>query len=515
VTARSPWAGVPLWATEHLVVPAAAVGLLVGLMHHAIAVREAFVAGGSRLRLLSVCLVAAVVLIVRYGRVHRDPSRQLLYVFAVAGMGTIGVLAQPERGGFVPTGVGGPVLLVLFAGAWFLAARLAGTLALRPPAPSPGAAAQRTAQRIAEFQAARREPNLADPLANLAPAGAGRAATPWTPADAPASESGGAAPSGGEPTPGGAAPSRRPAWLDRLWLELTGAHGPQDVSRPARDIARLLAPALLLFVGGGAALSFARPAIAARGQLHMLMALGCAAVLLAAASALGTFRELRERGGAVSLAVVPARVALGGALAAVVLLGTLGLPTMRWAGTDAIEQVQSEGAGDRASSDPDARAAEGRGSKGEPQAKRAPAIGALGSLAGLLKILAFALGGLMVLVGLAAAAAGLRPRLRSPNPSATPPARPRPSIARLAGLADDQIVPAAYALFLDAADVAGHPKAPRTTPRQFLAQLRGSPLPSDAAAELTTLLERAVYEQAPQATDPAAARAALARILRS
>ena len=566
----SPGQGLALLAVEHLVVPAAVVALVGSLLFYLLDLRSIWVGGSLRLKVVALCLVAAAVLIVRYGRVHGDSDRQALYVGTLALASLLSLSAQPSPGGFVHEAWWAfPSLVLVAFGAWWLAARLASHLSLRPP---------RSKSSQAEARVARLRwappPPLTVPL-ELPPAGPPGVAMPGPtptaepptdrfiadplarlkrPDPPPTSEP----PVGSPPTAEQSEASRPSAWTRRLealskraersavlrllrylWRGVAGAETTAEPSRPGRELLGLIAPALLVFALGEPFMLRAEPEIGARAVLAMAAFLAASAVLLAAAAGLGGFVRVHSRGGRATPALVPLRVGLGGVLVVVALVAGLATPGIRFAGSGDIKSSVPDGSrGAWHSDDPDKphSAQEARGRDREPgdaakmtakakgQAKRGPssslsgARGLLASLSALgARLLPFVLG-IAALVGLISLLRFRRPAVPSRKPhGAEHPARGAPADPRsLPSGSPEETVRGAYDLLLQHAAALGTPKPPEQTAREFARQLP-SPLTPVASSvrDLTELYQRAAYSpRAVTQTDADAARAAIGQVAR-
>lgn len=125
---------VALWATGSVVVPAAVIAMLASLLHYLLDLRAVWLGGGGGLKWIGTCFLAAVVLIVRFGRVYGQADRQAGYIAALAGAMFLGMSSLYKSGGVLPpalaAGLAAPTLVLIVGLTWWLAASITRELDL-------------------------------------------------------------------------------------------------------------------------------------------------------------------------------------------------------------------------------------------------------------------------------------------------------------------------------------------------------------------------------------------------
>jgi hypothetical protein len=141
------------------------------------------------------------------------------------------------------------------------------------------------------------------------------------------------------------------AW-QRQKAEETGAPppsveppAPPIPANPAMAVARLAALALVAFALGEPVLLGAAPQTGVRALAAVVVFLFATGIVLAAGSALDALRRAEWAGGDVSPGLVPGRVALAGALLAVVLAAALAMPGLHFQGSGRLQSPMAHGQG--------------------------------------------------------------------------------------------------------------------------------------------------------------------------
>ncbi len=485
--------------THHVVVPAAIIAMVASMLFYLVDVRSAFLGGGPALKWIGFCFAVATVLIERYRhRGSADADLQGCYTVALLGATALVILVAPWEERSVSAGERLANLLII-AAVWRFATGV--TRGLSPEVDRPARLSHQGLRlyglerlRVEAWQRQREQET-------------------------------------GQPGP----------------LKSLRQEPPRTVPpNPAAAVARLAGLALLAFALGEPVLLSSAPQTGVRAQAAVVIFLFATGVVLAAGSALDTLRRAERAGAQVAPGLVPKRLALAGALLAVVLVGSLAVPGVHFQGTGRLRPpvLRGEGeeedrgyqeankAGKLGQRPPQDGASQGRkaGSRGErgvgPTARTAVALGGpagallnlLGALARWLIIplvLALVLAGLWALLRLWPHLGGwwksLSDRLRALLARLaglfTRPSRPLREAVGTDPLADleglDALPPreavlAAYQRFLSLLSFLGHPRPERTTPYELLQALpRHLRRLEDPARSLTDLYVQAAYAAEP------------------
>jgi hypothetical protein len=480
--------------THHVVVPAAVIAMVASLLSYLVDVRSAFLGGGPQLEWIGFCFAVATVLIERYGHTQGDRELQGCYTGAL-GVATVAVLLM-EPWETRAVGLGERLAnLLIVAAVWWLATRV--TRGLSPEAGRPAGQGLRLygLERL-RIQAWQRQK-------------AGETGT-------------------------------KPPLVEQPAQAIP--------ANPAMSVARLAAAALVAFALGEPVLLGAAPQTGVRALAAVVVFLFATGIVLAAGSALDALRRAEWAGGGVSPGLVPGRVAVAGALLAVVLAAALAVPGLHFQGSGRLRPPGTHGRGaerDRGAQEGDQ--GEGarrdpsdekgqRGSESNPQQGRdagdrtAELTGPAADLVRMLTaagkwlliplVMILALAGLWALSRLLPRLAGwggrlaerwrhLLDRLRALL-GGFRPARltgwaggdPLANLGPLALLPPRDAVLAAYHRFLDLLESRGYPRPARSTPYEIL-----NALPFDfrvlaeSARTLTDLYVEAAYSDGPIEND--------------
>jgi hypothetical protein len=483
-------------ATRHVVIPAALIALVASFLFYLLEVRAVLLGGTTAIKLVGFCFAAATVLIARYGKVSAIEERQGCYTVFMAGALFLFLLKSSGLGGFLPS-------LLIVAAVWRFATGVTGALSFEGEL-EPDERRNRLygveRLRLEQFRRQQQEEEGA-------------------------------------------------AWG---LFEIVGRRLKPNHGNPVVAVARLSALALLGFALGEPLLLRATPEVTARALTDVVVFLFSAAVVLAAGSAAGTLRHTLAANGRVSPAVLPVRVGAAALLAVIVLATALALPGVHFQGQGRPRASSAPGeagpgddqSGRRRSPQPGGDGGEaplsmaGNEPRLEPSpSQKAAAAGSLpgGRLLGLLGELGKVLRILVVIVvALLALYAFVHLRLRLPGLKGLldrllawlrgllPKRQPRPEavedpfagMAALASLPPRAAILAAYRRLLAAFEQAGHPRAERTAPFEYLDTLPPRLQPVAAAAQgVTDLYVAAAYGGAePTAGDRDRALAGLAAI---
>ena len=510
----TPLQGLVVLTCAHVVIPAAIAVMFCSLLLFVLEIRGIFVGGGDAVRVIGCLFVAAVVLIVRYGRVYGERDRQAGYILALAAAVSFALLSMHRMGGVLPPAwsgaLAGPSLAAAVVGVWWLAARTTRHLDLefnpRPKAPNLyGLELARHARRLWRAQMALPPPGSDDPE------GQREAARLLTEDDEVAG-------------PGAAAPEQPRAlrWLVGFWEGLTGTGENDPDQDPTAEVARLALPALAIFAVGEPLILRAQPEAGSRAMAAMMAWFLSAGVLLAAGGALGAFRRVHRAGGRTQPFLIPARAGLAALALACALTASLGAPGVSWRGSGELtpESLRGEGDGGDGEEPPEKKGEEGKEAEGEQEdgdstGDSSAGGGLEGALAQLAALGAKVAPALFAIAALFAAWLLWRGRrfftawgarwlgwLRAARGSGLPPPQP-PRVDPLAGLERAARLPPAeslealYGIFDAVCADRGHPRPPRQTPLEFL---RGLPaelrVDREAIGELTRIYVAAAYTAA-------------------
>ncbi|HEX4963572.1 MAG TPA: DUF4129 domain-containing protein [Thermoanaerobaculia bacterium] len=479
--------------THHVVVPAAVIAMVASFLFYLVDVRSAFLGGGPALKWIGLCFAVATVLIerYRYGGATHDADLQGCYTAALAIATFLVILVAPWEERAVSVGERLADLLIV-AAVWRFATRVTRSLSPesdQPPNPNSGLHFYGLERLQMEnwWQRRREETGLPGPLRREKP----RTVPP----------------------------------------------------NPAASVARLAALALLAFALGEPILLAAAPQTGIRAQAAVVIFLFATGVVLAAGSALDTLRRAERAGAQVAPSLVPGRLALAGALLAVVLIGTLAVPGIHFQGSGRLRPPTAQGEGEeknrgfqetnnlkKPSQQPPANAA-GQGNQPDPggagqpfrdaAALGGPAAALLNVLGTLAKWLIVPLVLLLIVAGLWALLrlwpllggwwGSLTDRLRAllarlagfftrPARKAQEEVGPDPltDLEDLDALPPREAVLAAYQRFLALLSFLGHPRPERATPYELLQALpRHLRRLEDPARSLTDLYVQAAYAAEP------------------
>ncbi len=488
-----------LLATEHLVVPAAILAMVSAFLFYLLELREAFFGVNTALRQIGFCFVAATVLIARYGKTQRDRERQEFYTGCLAIATLLAMLVRSGSLGSVFFN------LLTIALVWRFATRLTRGLSLdlweAPPTLEEALYGEDRLkmERMAEEHGLKRRKTR-----------------------------------GKKKTDG------------------KDAHG-----NPSGPVAKLALLALVTFALGEPVLAAAPPILGQRAMAAVVVFLFATALVLAAGSAIGTFRHVRREGGLTSTYLVPGRILTGGVLAALALALAMALPGVRFLGQGSLRTAsesesnfsahgessagsesdnfpqgekkarQSEAnQGDRKMSQEGEQGQGEEGQEGSPEGDSSSSSsqtmpsGPAGSLLTMLTNLGrflipiviviaiavglfFAIRHFALLRSLAGRAGALflgfwarlfaRLRPRS-RPGESPVQDPFLGMDSLAGIAPRQAILDAYDRLLRAFEQAGHRRFERQTPEEFLASIPGRLRDlQPPTASLTQLYLQAAY----------------------
>jgi len=475
--------------TNHVVVPAATIAMVVALLFYLLDVRSVFLGSVLALKWLGFWFVVATVLIARYGKSSGEADRQGCYTFALA-LATVLVMAlspweHPEARVIGPIANSAIILVV-----WRFATRLTRGLSLESQREG-----RRTGLRLYGLERLRFEA--------------------WQRQEG------------------------RPSGENRDRTGKADARG-----NPSAAVARLALVALVIFAAGEPILLTGPPAAGVGAFAAMIVFLMATGVVLAAGSAMETLRHVHTRGGQASERVVPARVAMATTLMVVILAVALAMPGIRYQGSGRLSPENDRRA-------PDSAAAGEQGESrttGATEAGDSTAEGTAGSLAAAFLGLAGVLGKLLwipflilvaiatglflwrlrpqlasrrrrlrdrlraLLAGLAARVRGLVGRRRTTT--GRPRVDPLSDYESLMRLPPRDSVLAAYARLLATFDRLGYPRQEHHTPYELLHSLPAQARPLSAAAqELTALYVKAAYStEAPDSRDRDQAVAALGKL---
>jgi hypothetical protein len=475
--------------THHVVVPAAVIAMVASLLSYLVDVRSAFLGGGPQLKWIGFCFAVATVLTERYGHTQGDRDLQGCYTLALAGATVSVLLMEPWETRAVGLGEKSANLLII-AAVWWLATRVTRGLSPEEGRPAAGQGLRLYGLERLRMQAWQRRK----------------------------AEQTGAPP-----------PAEKPA-----------AKAKPIPANPAMSVARLAAAALVAFALGEPVLLGAAPQTGIRALAAVVVFLFATGIVLAAGSALDALRRAEWAGGDVSPGLVPGRVALAGALLAVVLAAALAMPGLHFQGSGRLRPPVAHGQGaERDRGDQEGDQGEGarrnpsdeegrRGSDSNPQQGRdsgdrpaeltGPAADLIGMLTAAGKwlllplVLVLALAGLWALSRLLPrlAAWGVRMAERWRNllnrlrtlldgfRKARLPGRvtgdPLANLEKLALLPPREAVLAAYHRFLALLESRGYARPAKSTPYEILNALpfdfRGV---ADSARTLTDLYVAAAY----------------------
>lgn len=273
--------------TNHIVVPAAIIFMVGAFLFYLLDVRSVFLGDSSSLKRVGFLFGAATVLIARYVKMYAIRERQMLYTFLLA-IATIIAMTRYSQGGLNLL-----VNSLVVIAVWHFATGVTNNLDLEE------AERQKDEHRLYGVERLKHEEVERK---------FGLQRTTYSPDDTPFYE--------------------KEKKKKKSPKEKLDPHG-----NPSISVARLVVFAVFAFAVGEPFILSGPPEVGARALLAVIVFLLSAGVVLAAGSAMGTFRHTIQSGGDASLGMVPKKIAVGVLLLVVVLAAALTVPGIKYRGS--------------------------------------------------------------------------------------------------------------------------------------------------------------------------------------
>lgn len=302
--------GIALGFTNHIIVPIALVLMVSAFLFYLLDIRAVYWRGTATLKQIGFFFAMATVLIARYGRIYELRQRQAVYT-GVMAVATLAAMAKNSDG---PLGFLALVVIIFLV--WRFATGVTNKLDLVEEEYDPGEHKLYGIERL-HHQEIEEQFNVKPTILS------------WKERQERERKE---------------KEEKRNKKKKKIKGIISGydAHG-----NPAASVARLAVLAVFAFALGEPILLSGAPEIGQRALVTVIVFLLSTGIVLAAASAAGTYRHTVKSGGKPSLSMVPLKVILGILLLVAVLAVGAGMPGIRYHGSGEIKarSVQDKGEG--------------------------------------------------------------------------------------------------------------------------------------------------------------------------
>jgi hypothetical protein len=285
--------------TNHMIVPAAIIVMVGAFLFYLLEVRSVFLGDSSSLKRVGFLFGAATVLIARYGKTYGETGRQALYTGLLA-IATIIAMSRYSTGV-----VNGVVNVLIVIAVWRFATGVTNNLDLEE--------AERKKEEYRLYGVERLNHEKIEREYGLKH-------EPYI--DAPGLKR--------EKETKKKKSSKKP------W----DAHG-----NPSTPVARLVVIAIIAFAVGEPIILSGPPEIGGRALVTVIVFLLASGIVLAAGSAIGTFRHTIISGGDASLSMVPIKITIGVILLVMILAAAITAPGIKYQGSGKLQPTQFKGKG--------------------------------------------------------------------------------------------------------------------------------------------------------------------------
>lgn len=300
--------GIALGFTNHILVPLALVLMVAAFLFYLLDVRSVYWRGTGTLKQIGFFFAMATVLIARYGRIYELRQRQALYT-GILAVATLAAMAKNSDG---PLGFLAVVVIIFLV--WRFATGVTNKLDLVEEGYDPGERKLYGVERL-HHQEIEEQFNVKPTILS------------WKERQERERKE---------------KEEKRLKKKKKIKGIISGydAHG-----NPAASVARLAVLAVFAFALGEPILLAGAPEIGQRALVTVIVYLLSTGIVLAAASAAGTYRHTVKSGGKPSLSMVPLKVILGILLLVAVLAVGAGMPGIQYHGSGEIKARSVEGKG--------------------------------------------------------------------------------------------------------------------------------------------------------------------------
>ncbi|UCH92806.1 MAG: hypothetical protein JSV88_21260, partial [Candidatus Aminicenantes bacterium] len=285
--------GLAVGITSHIIVPAAIIIMVGAFLFYLLEVRSVFLGGSAPLKQIGLCFAAATVLIARYGKVYAIRQRQMVYTGILAAATFFAMVK------FAGGGVNFLVNLLVVLAVWRFASSLTNSLNIEEEKKTDEHRLYGV-ERLKHEEVERKFGLKSEPH-----------------------------------SPGPAKEEKKSKKFFDFWGKGVDAHG-----NPSAAVARLAALAIVAFALGEPILLAGAPEIGMRALVTVMVFLLAAGVVLAAGSAMGTYRHTLKSGGEASLGMVPGRITIALFLVLVILAAGLTMPGIKYKGSGVLRPQQ-------------------------------------------------------------------------------------------------------------------------------------------------------------------------------
>jgi hypothetical protein len=280
--------------TSHIIVPAAIIIMVGAFLFYLLEVRSVFLGGSVPLKQIGFCFAAASVLIARYGKVYAIRQRQMIYT----GLLAVATFLAMTR--FAGGAANFLVNILVILAVWRFASGLTNSLNIEEEE-------KRDEHRLYGVERIKHEELQQKydlKLDRYAPK--------------PDKEE-----------------EKKSKKFFGIWGKGIDAHG-----NPSAAVARLAAIAIFAFALGEPFLLAGPPEIGLRALVTVIVFLLAAGVVLAAGSAMSTYRHTLKSGGNASLGMVPGKIAIAVFLLFMILAVALTVPGIKYKGSGILRPQQ-------------------------------------------------------------------------------------------------------------------------------------------------------------------------------
>ena len=472
--------------TNHVLVPAAVIAMMGAFLFYLAEVRSVFLGDSASLKRVGFLFGAATVLIARYGKAYGEKGRQAIYT-ALLGLASIIALSRYSTGplNFI-------VNVAILLAVWRFASGVTNNLDLEE--------AEKKKEQYRFYGLERLKHEAVERQYGLKH-------EPYM--DSPGLEK-------------KKKKKKRRKGARRPW----DAHG-----NPTAPVARLVVIALVLFALGEPFILAGPPGIGARALSYVILFLLASGAVLAAGSAMGTFRHTVLAGGDASLNMVPVKITIAVVLLVMIMTVAFTIPGINYEGSGKLQPTQFRATGntDGQEDNVNEKSRKGGDTKDKPSSERRstresergsqkPPSSIFDLFATLGKFLIFPLIAIVVVLGIFALAKlwphlrsakfGLLDRLRKllekirlsrsarkkEDEAVKKKRNPLKLLKTMQGLPPREAVLTAYECLLAFFEQIGHQRMERLTPYEFLYSLPEQfAYLSGPAGKVTEMYVRAAY----------------------
>jgi hypothetical protein len=295
VTASTLLKGLMVGITSHIIVPAAIIIMVGAFLFYLLEVRSVFLGGSTPLKQIGFCFAAAAVLIARYGKVYAIRQRQMIYTGLLAFATFLAMVR------FAGGAANFLVNLLVVLAVWRFASSLTNSLNIEEEEKKTDEHRFYGVERITHEEVQRKFDLKPDRYA---------------------------------PKPD-KKEEKKSKKFSGIWGKGVDAHG-----NPSAAVARLAAIAIFTFALGEPFLLAGPPEIGLRALVTVIVFLLAAGVVLAAGSAMSTYRHTLKSGGNASLGMVPGKITIAVFMLFMILAVALTVPGIKYKGSGVLQPQQ-------------------------------------------------------------------------------------------------------------------------------------------------------------------------------